>query len=149
GSSDDLAAGYGSHGWRVDDEVLRALAQVEGSADFEAVKTTIRSIYLPWMEESARHLQKLVDNTCYPGGTCLTAKKAQYNLGDCILFVDGLRFDTGKRLSESLEVCGFEITEEPAWIALPSVTATGKAAVTPVSDKIRGEDENSDFEPAV
>lgn len=149
GSADDLAAGYCNHGWRVDDEVLRALAQVEGSADFEAVKTTIRSIYLPWIEESARYLQKLVDNACYPGGTCLTAKKAQYNLGDCILFVDGLRFDTGKRLSESLEACGFEITEEPAWIALPSVTATGKAAVTPVSDKIRGEDENSDFEPAV
>ena len=34
-------------------------------------------------------------------------------------------------------------------MALPSVTATGKAAVTPVRDRIRGEDGSPDFEPSV
>ena len=147
GSVDDLAAGYRSHGWRVDDGVIRALGQVESSADFDAVTTAIRSVYLPWVEESARYLQKLVDGASYPGGTCLTAKAAPFSHGDCVLFVDGLRFDTGKRLVGSLEACGFEISEEPTWTALPSVTATGKAAVTPVRDKIRGEDGSPDFEP--
>ena len=132
GSVDDLAAGYLSHGWQVDDGVIRALAQVNSSSDFEAVTTAIRSVYLPWVEESARHLQKLVDGTSYPGGTCLTAKAVAFSPGDCVLFVDGLRFDAGKRLVESLEACRFEISEEPTWTALPSVTATGKAAVTPV-----------------
>jgi hypothetical protein len=103
GSVDDLAAGYRSHGWRVDDEVIRALAQVDSSADFDAVTTAIRSVYLPWVEESARYLQKLVDGASYPGGTCLTAKAAPFSPGDCVLFVDGLRFDTGKRLVGSLE----------------------------------------------
>ena len=149
GSVDDLAAGYLSHGWQVDDGVIRALAQVNSSSDFEAVTTAIRSVYLPWVEESARHLQKLVDGTCYPGGTCLTAKAVAFNPGDCVLFVDGLRFDAGKRLVESLEACRFEISEEPTWTALPSVTATGKAAVTPVRDRIRGEDGSPDFEPSV
>ena len=149
GSVDDLAAGYRSHGWRVDDGVIRALGQVESSADFDAVTTAIRSVYLPWVEESARYLQKLVDGASYPGGTCLTAKAAPFSHGDCVLFVDGLRFDTGKRLVGSLEACGFEISEEPTWTALPSVTATGKAAVTPVRDKIRGEDGSPDFEPSV
>ena len=149
GSVDDLAAGYLSHGWQVDDGVIRALAQVNSSSDFEAVTTAIRSVYLPWVEESARHLQKLVDGTCYPGGTCLTAKAVAFSPGDCVLFVDGLRFDAGKRLVESLEACGFEISEEPTWTALPSVTATGKAAVTPVRDRIRGEDGSPDFEPSV
>ncbi len=149
GSVDDLAAGYRSHGWRVDDGVIRALTQVESSADLDAVTTAIRSVYLPWVEESARYLQKLVDGASYPGGTCLTAKATPFSPGDCALFVDGLRFDAGKRLVGSLEACGFEISEEPAWTALPSVTATGKAAVTPVRDRIRGEDGSPDFEPSV
>ena len=149
GSVDDLAAGYSSHGWRVDDGVIQALAQVEKPADFEAVTTAIRSVYLPWVETSARHLQKLVDGASYPGGSCPSAMAAQYRAGDCILFVDGLRFDTGKRLVESLVPGGFEISEEPVWTALPSVTATGKAAVTPVRDRIRGMDGSPDFEPSV
>ena len=149
GSVDDLAAGFSSHGWRVDDGVIRALAQVDSPTDFEAVTTAIRSVYLPWVEESARHLQKLVDGASYPGGTCLSAKAAHFSTGDCVLFVDGLRLDTGKRLVESLEADGFEISEDPVWTALPSVTATGKAAVTPVRDKIRGEDGSPVFEPSV
>lgn len=149
GSVEDLAAGYRSHGWRVDDGVIRALAQVDSSSDFEAVTTAIRSVYLSWVEESARYLQKLVDGASYPGGTCLTAKATHFSPGDCVLFVDGLRFDAGKRLVESLEACGFDLTEEPTWTALPSVTATGKAAVTPVRDRIRGEDGSADFEPSV
>lgn len=149
GTVDDLATNYRSYGWKVDDGVIRALAEIENPADFEAVTTAIRSLYLPWVEESARYLQKLVDGASYPGGTCLTAKTAPFSPGDCVLFVDGLRFDAGKRLVESLEACGFEISEEPTWTALPSVTATGKAAVTPVRDKIRGEDSSSDFEPSV
>ena len=149
GSADDLATGYRTQGWRVDDGVIGALAQVDGPAEVRAVTTAIRSVYLPWVEESARHLQKLVDGASYPGGACLTAKSASYRPGDCVLFVDGLRFDAGKRLVECLEACGFEISEEPTWTALPSVTATGKPAVTPVRDRIRGEGGSTDFEPSV
>ncbi len=149
GSVDDLATGYRSQGWRVDDGVIRTLAQVDSSTDLEAVTTAIRSVYLPWVEESARYLQKLVDNASYPGGTYLTVKETPFSSGDCVLFVDGLRFDAGKRLVEYLDTCGLEVSEEPTWAALPSVTATGKAAVTPVRDKIRDVDGSPDFEPSV
>ena len=60
-----------------------------------------------------------------------------------------MRFDLGKRLGELLRYQGFEVVESPVWSALPSVTATGKPAVTPVCDKIRGVEGNNDFEPAV
>lgn len=149
GSVDDLAAGYRNHGWRVDDGVIRALYQVNSSAELDAVTTAIRSVYLPWAEEAARYLQKLVDGTSYPGGSCLTVKTAPFSPGDCIIFVDGLRFDAGKRLVDSLKASGLEISEEAVWTALPSVTATGKAAVTPVRDKIRGVDGSADFEPSL
>lgn len=149
GTVEDLSAGYRSSGWRADDGVLGALAQINSPVDLEAVATAIRSIYLPWIEESARYLQKVVYDTSYPGGTCLTAKTVHFSHGDCLMFVDGLRYDVGIRLVQSLEEKGFEITEEPAWAALPSVTATGKAAVTPVRDKIQGEYDSPDFEPSV
>ena len=149
GTLDDMASGYCNYGWKVDDAVIRALACVDNSTAFEAVSMAIRTIYSPWIEESARYLQKIVDGASYPGGTCATAKSVTPGSGDCILFVDGLRFDTGKRLVEMLEQSGFEISEEFKWTALPSVTATGKAAVTPVRDKIRGPDGSADFEPEV
>ena len=149
GTIDDLAHGYRSHGWKVDDAVISALAQVKKTDDFEAISTAIRSVYLPWAEESARYLQQIVNEGSYPGGTCLTSKPFAACTGDCVLFVDGLRFDAGKRLVELLEHSGFEISEEPVWTALPSVTATGKAAVTPVRDKIRGQDGSADFDPVV
>ena len=61
GTVEDLVAGYGNYGWKADDAVIRALAYIESPTDFEAISTAIRSVYLPWAEESARHLQKIVD----------------------------------------------------------------------------------------
>ena len=149
GTIDDLANRYRSHGWKADNAVISALAQVNTPDDFEAISTAVRSVYLPWAEESARHLQKIIDGASYPGGTCLSASSLTNSSGDCILFVDGLRFDAAKRLVDMLERKGFDVADEPTWTALPSVTATGKAAVTPVRDKIRGQDDSVDFEPAV
>lgn len=149
GSVDDLAAGYGSFGWKADDAVLRALTEVANSADYDAVTVAIRAVYLLWLEESARYLQKTLDGNFYPGGSCKAAARVSATPGECVLFVDGLRFDTGKRLSELLIGAGLNVEEEQHWTALPSVTATGKAAVSPVQDKISGEDGSGDFEPAV
>jgi len=149
GSAEELASGYTGQGWKADDAVLRALSFVEKPGDYEAVVAAIRSVYLPWAEESARYLQKVVDGSSYSGGTIVSSKSALRREGECILFVDGLRFDAGKRLVKLLKQLGFDVVEEPTWTALPSVTATGKAAVSPVRDKIRGEDTSTDFEPAV
>jgi hypothetical protein len=149
GSVEDISAGYRNYGWRADDGVIRAMSRVEHPTDIEAVKTAIHSIYLPWVEESARYLQKVIYGTSYPGGSFLTAKPDVFNSGDCVLFVDGLRFDVGKHLAEDLVKDGFIVSEELAWAALPSVTATGKAAVTPVRERIRGLDGSIDYEPSV
>lgn len=69
---------------------------------------------------------------------------------DCILFVDGLRFDCGRRLADRLEDSGCEVEETTVWAALPSVTGTGKASVAPIdrkSDRIAEELEGFNFEP--
>ena len=149
GNVNDLANGYITSGWQVDDAAMRALAVVNHSQDVQAVTAVIRSIYLPWMETSARYLQQLVDGTSYPGGSCKTAPAYPALPGDCVLFVDGLRFDMGKRLANRLTQAGLEVAESTTWTALPSVTATGKVAVSPVRDQISGAQGSTDFEPAV
>jgi hypothetical protein len=42
-----------------------------------------------------------------------------------------------------------EVKEEISWAPLPSVTATGKYAVSPVKNRIKGLDTNEDFEPSI
>jgi hypothetical protein len=66
---------------------------VERQQDFDAVKTAIRVVYLPWAEESARHLQKVVAETTYPaiavrestGGkyACKSVSYSAFGWGSC------------------------------------------------------------------
>ncbi len=149
GSIDDITAGYTSNGWKGDDAVIRALACVEKHDDFKAVKSAIRAIYMPWVEESAKHLQSIAQKGNYPKKSAATDKKISYKKNECVLFIDGLRYDTAKRLEDILSERDCKITSTVQWAALPSVTATGKPACTPVRNKIKGEETSADFEPCV
>jgi len=141
GTLDDLVVGYGASGWKADDAVIQALSVVDKVQDIEAVTTAIRAIYLPWAEESARHLQKIWQQEPI-------SRSAQGSASECVLFIDGLRFDCGKRLAELLEQSGFYISEKPVWSALPSVTGTGKPAIAPpvVAGVVAEEPEPYNFE---
>ena len=149
GNIDDLVANYQVSGWRADDAVLGALSQIGKRADLEAIQTAIQAIYLPWIESNTQHLQQIVDQSGYPGGVAETQKVVFKKAGECILFVDGLRFDVGRRLVHLLTTQGYAVEEQSKWSALPSVTATGKAAVSPVRHLITGQEANTDFEPCV
>lgn len=149
GTVDELATRYQTHGWRADDAFLQSLAMAERTPDTEGITRAVRAMYLNWAEESARYLQKLIDGATYPRGTIDTTVHAPRIDGECILFVDGLRFDVARRLIEKLQATGCTVAERTVWAALPSVTATGKPAVTPVAAKIRGRDANAEFDPCV
>lgn len=127
GNVADLSAGYRVAGWKADDSMLRALSHIERNQELDAVATAIRSTYLPWVEESARYLQHI-------WGEHPQEKKAPRLAGndECLLFVDGLRFDCAMRLTEMLEDAGCVVHAEEYWAALPSVTGTGKPAVAPI-----------------
>jgi hypothetical protein len=143
GSPDDMASGYQHQGWKVDDCVMRALAHVESTDSLEAVATAIRSIYLPWAEASALHLQEIWAQINYEKPQIIEQE-------DCVLFVDGLRFDSAKRLADMLETIGLSIEEKLRWAALPSVTGTGKPAVAPLnkrSDQVAEAPEGFAYEP--
>lgn len=149
GTLEDVESGYIKEGWKADDAVLHALQEANTDASAASVIAALRSVYLPWAEASARHLQKLVENHGYPGGSIASKPKTSQPNSECVLFVDGLRFDLGKRLSTELENSGLEVVQTPAWSALPSVTATAKPAVSPVLHEIVGQDQSEEFDPTV
>lgn len=149
GTIDDLVTGYANTGWKADDAVLRALAFAHMPQDIEAVTAAIRGVYLPWVDDAAHYLQRITEEQGYPGGTIAHAPAIEPTPGECILFVDGLRFDAAKRLVKMLELAGLTVTEDMAWAALPSITSTAKPAVSPVRHAIRGDHANTEFVPQV
>jgi len=145
GTVSELQTIYQNIGWKSDEAVVRSLSYVDKSADVGAVTAAIRSFYLPWAEESARYLQKIWNSEA--DGKIKT--KIEDIKSDCLVFVDGLRYDCGKRLAAILENRGCSVTEKPVWAALPSVTGTGKPAVAPIvsDNSISEEPEPYNFEP--
>src|SRR5262249_12247022 len=54
-----MAELYASTGYLADDAVMRALAAVKSAEDCAAVFGAARAMYLPWLQDSAEHFQKL------------------------------------------------------------------------------------------
>lgn len=140
---DEIANVYMQGGWQVDDAVMKALANVSRTDDVMALYAVLQSIYLPWLEDSAFRLQALASQGAYPK----TILPTDYQDGDLVLFVDGLRFDVGQRLVQALTAKGDEASLCPVWSALPTVTPTAKPAVSPVAGQIDGSPGCSDFVP--
>ena len=143
----ELATAYQQTGWQVDQAALQALASVYAKADLDAVGVALRSMYLPWMEESARRLQEAAKAA---GGLppLLKEQASVARAGTCTVFVDGLRYDVAVQLQQRLLALG-EIALLARWTSLPSVTASGKAWCSPVATHIAGTAVDTEFEPRV
>ena len=113
------------------------------------ISSVLQTIYLPWVDDAARHLQSQVDNAGYPGGFAKDRSPEPSKPCTCILFMDGLRLDLANRMETRLKYQGFSVENVARWAALPSVTATAKPAVMPTQHLIRGQEVNADFEPSV
>ncbi len=137
---------YREEAWRVDAEALQALAQAHTKADQDAVAAALRAVYLPWLEASSVAFQKALAEAggLNPGGVSKVSDPA----GTCVVFVDGLRFDVAQMLASRLGAMG-QLTLNSGWTSLPSVTASGKAWVSPVANLIAGKADDADFEPNV
>ena len=137
-SISDAARQYSNTGWVADLAVLDALESVDKSADVEAVKSAIHAVYRPWLQETVESFQKVV--AASEPAEYLTASPAECQNGTCILFTDGLRFDIAQRLACFLTERGIEADIKAALAAMPSVTATAKAALSPAAASLRGSD---------
>ncbi|MGI6034819.1 MAG: BREX-1 system phosphatase PglZ type B [Limnochordia bacterium] len=138
---------YVEGGFLADDAVLKAIGSVKSSGDVKAVANAISSIYLPWLNDGALHLQALVvtDPESIRKDQGLIAAEP----GQCLLFVDGLRFDIGQRLVIMAKEQDLSVNVNWRWAALPTITATAKPAVSPIAEKLSGDRPGEDFAPGV
>jgi hypothetical protein len=124
---------------------VEALGSVIGTEREAVVQGAVRALYLPWVDRTARHFQSLVSAAgALPGAKRIAAEKDV-----CLLFADGLRFDVADLLREQLEGSGCRVTQTARLSTVPTVTATAKPAVTPLTQAIAGGNDASEFMPNV
>jgi hypothetical protein len=142
---DAIADAYLDRGWQTDKASWESV-DAASNADEVLVGKVVRHLLGPWLEDSARAFQRALKRTYLPGPAQGLVTAAE---GGCLLFTDGLRYDVAQALAERLESRGCQVTVRHRWAAGPSVTATGKPAVTPVADAVVGQKLEKDFAPAI
>jgi len=138
---DEVMAHYTQEGWRTDAAAIAALQAVEKSADVDAVKAALISLYRPWLEDGAEHFQQALhsDPAAYAAHHSAPPHiSSASEKGVCLLFCDALRFDAGQQLAPMLQEAGLKVEISWRLAALPPVTPTAKPAVSPVADRISG-----------
>ena len=146
----DLEKQYVQGGYLADDFALRALASVKTKADCDAVEAAVRALYLPWLEQAAERFQECVQRESWPNSKSSNrAATVKAEVGTCVLFADGLRYDVAVRLTELLRERGYVTDENRRWAALPTVTATAKPAVSPIAEKLAGRGLPDSFIPEI
>ncbi len=135
---------YVDKGWKVDAAFIRVVG-LTGEHDLPSFRRLATDLYHQWADASAREFQTAVLRN---GLTSLATSPAiEVGQGGCIVFADGLRYDVGQGLAESLKNRGLQVTVDSRWAALPTVTATAKPAVSPVARKFTGKQMPADFAP--
>ena len=143
-----MANHYQEKVWQTDDLALQVMALASDSAMEQVSAQLLSKLYTPWLEAVTLHFQQLVKQQGYPGIQGVQEPVAHYQGASTVLFfIDGLRLDIGHRLKHLLEQATLHATLKSRWSALPSLTATAKAAVTPLSPLLTGDLENDDFIP--
>ncbi len=145
-SPNDAAQVYADRGWFVDASAREALAMAPPEEE-HIVANAVRHLLGPWLDDSARAFQALVERQPLPTSDDQPTIVAGED--ECIVFVDGLRYELGCRLAERLEAIGSSTTIEHRWAAIPTVTATAKPAVTPVAGEVAGDRLGATFQPTM
>ena len=136
---------YVKDGWRCDRAALEALASVKAPADVTLVQSVVRALYLPWLDVSARHFQSLIQGAEKPARAL--ASGTQHEKDSCLVFADGLRYDTAVMLADRLEAKGLRARLNHRLAPLPTVTATAKPYASLSHDKLEGGEDTIDFNP--
>lgn len=142
-TADDIASAYVDGAWEADAAARLAMAKVKEHE--KLIANVLKHLLEPWLGSSAHALQKVIVKTLLSGASDRKVAKAKD--GECIVFVDGLRYELGRSLAKLLEQKGCRVSIERKWAALPTVTATAKPAATPVAEQVKGGALGPDFLP--
>ena len=137
-STEEMAERYVDSAWKADAAALSAMASVKTAADMRAVSKALDIIYKPWLEAASRHFQGLITRNPLPSPEVQGLKDVVVESGGVTFFADGLRFDVSQQLVKRMLTKGWSVTQHTRWAGVPSVTATAKPAVSPISQCVKG-----------
>ena len=125
---------YVNIGWEIDYSVIQTLTPIRTSEDLAAVNAILDILYTPWLHQVC----ELFQQAWILSPPQQNKKSLDPKPGLVYLFVDGLRLDVGQTLASILMEKGFQCEFQSTFASLPTVTATGKPAVTPVAAQFFG-----------
>lgn len=145
----EMAKAYIEAGYKADLAVLKAISCCDEAEprDISAVTCVIRVLYMPYLRDCAEHFQKLIVSNNLQD--LMSKESIEAEESECLLFADGLRFDIGMQLCEVLKGKGIEVSINSTAAAIPSVTGTAKAAISPIADLLSTSSESDEFVPTV
>ena len=126
-----LAQTYADAGYAADGALLDVLAS--GGPHAALVGKVARALYWPWVDPLANRFREALES----GGASAQAKPIVVAPGTCVLFVDGLRLDIGRRLHDRLAASD-SVSLTWRLSPVPTVTASAKPLATPVADTVKG-----------
>ena len=136
-----LASAYAQDGWRADAALIETIDAAGTREDI--VARAAGTLYRPWVDALARRFRAAYEAAGEPA----LPSPLVIVPGTVVLFVDGLRMDVGRAVSERLSAAGGEAALGWRLSPIPSVTATAKALVTPVGDSVAGRGDVEAFLP--
>ncbi|MBK7341706.1 MAG: BREX-1 system phosphatase PglZ type B [Saprospiraceae bacterium] len=142
-SIDELTDYYTQKGYVADQSMRKALACVKSEKDKRVVIGLITSVYKPWLHNISTKFQSLVaiDATIFTNQTAIEETE------HFVLFVDAFRYELAKEFYDRLGDQGYKINLQVGWSAIPSLTPTAKANVSPIATIVSTTSDIKEFRP--
>jgi hypothetical protein len=136
---------YVNDGYHVDHYMRKALQVIKTSKDKEIVQDVISLFYKPWLESMTNRFQKLVEED----SSIFSTQTAGVENFDFVLFVDAFRYELAVEFIQRLQKDspGINISLKSSWSAIPSLTPTAKAHVSPIANMVSVNSDCREFRP--
>lgn len=143
GTIQEIEAYYTTNGYSVDQLMRKSLAAVKTEKDKKIVKALIQLFYQPWLENITNKFQKLIKENA----AVFTSQIAAVETETFVLFVDAFRYELAEEFSKRLQKNKLVVSLEANWSAIPSLTPTAKANVSPIANIVSTESNIAEFRP--
>jgi hypothetical protein len=146
---DSIVGAYADGGWRADRAAIDAIAAAARLKDHDRdlVAGVVRTLYLPWLDASARRFQEVVGERADGLRGLVTAIEPERET--CLVFADGLRFDVASLVQAKLDSLAFRTRLGFRMAPLPTVTPTAKPAAAPLPALLHGKGAPESFAPVL
>ncbi len=143
GSIEELKEYYTMTGYKADQSMRKAMVSVKLAKDKKAIKSLISTLYKPWLESITQKFQALIEKDA----SVFTKQNVLTENEEFVLFVDAFRYELASEFVERLTKRKYKVDLQSGWSAIPSLTPTARANVSPVAEEVSTNSNCREFVP--